>query len=61
MLRTLVSKQIGHFAVVDCFSLSIFISFIYLWLHWVFVAACSLVVVLGLLVAAASLVVEHRL
>ena len=38
----------------------VFFSF---WLHWVFVAACglSLVVVRGLLIAVASLVVEHGL
>ena len=46
--------------------------FIYLWLHWVFFAACGLslaavsrgllfIVVLGLLTVVASLVVEHRL
>ena len=47
-------------------------AFIYFWLHWVFVAACQLffscaergllfVVVLGLLIAVASLVAGHRL
>ena len=43
--------------------------FIYFWLHWVFVAACGLslvvwllfVVVRGLLIAVASLVAEHGL
>ena len=46
--------------------------FIYFWLHWVFVAACGLssvaasggllfVAVHGLLIAVASLVVEHGL
>ena len=46
--------------------------FIYLWLHWVFFAACGLslaavsrgllfIVVLGLLTVVASLVVEHGL
>jgi len=45
--------------------------FIYLWLHWIFVAAgrpspvvvnktCSLIVVLGLLTVVASPVAEHR-
>ena len=38
-------------------------AFIYLWLHWVFLPACglSLVVVRGLPIAAASLVAEPRL
>ena len=37
--------------------------FVYLWLHWVFVAVrgLSLVVVRGLLLAVASLVAEHGL
>ena len=46
--------------------------FIYFWLHWVFVAACGLfssciewgllfIAVCGLLIAVASLAVEHRL
>ena len=40
-----------------------FIHFIYFWLHWVFIAACSLslVVVRELLIAVASLVAEHGL
>ena len=38
-------------------------AFICLWLHWVFVPACGLplVMVHGLPVAVASLVAEHRL
>ena len=37
--------------------------YFYFWLHWVFVAArgLSLVAARGLLIAVASLVVEHRL
>ena len=37
--------------------------FIYFWLHWVFIAACGLplVVVPRLLIAVASLVAEHGL
>ena len=50
--------------------LYLFIKKIYIWLHWVFIAVLSLVaergghslvVVHGLLIAAASLVVEHEL
>ena len=51
---------------------SLCVYLIYFWLHWIFVAACglslvavsggySLVAVLGLLIAVASLVVEHGL
>ena len=54
------------------FKINLFILFIYFWLHWVFVAACGLslvvvsggllfVAVHGLLIAVASLVVEHGL
>ena len=41
----------------------LFCLFIYFWLHWAFVAArgLSLLVVCGLLTAVASLVAEHRL
>ena len=61
----LTSERI-HFGIL--FSLS----FIYFWLHWVFFMTCrlslvaaskgsSLVAVCGLLIAAASLVADHRL
>ena len=53
------------------FLINLFILFIYFWLHWVFVAAqvfsirskqgLLFIAVRGLLIAVASLVVEHRL
>ena len=48
---------------IEMLPLKIFVLFIYLWLHWVFVAArgLSVVAVGGLLIVGALLVAEHRL
>ena len=45
------------------FKKNLFILFIYFWLRWVFVAACSLFLVAAsrLLIVVASLVAEHGL
>ena len=58
--------------LIPIFFLKFIYLFIYLWLHWVFIAACRLfsscgewgllfVAVRGLLIAVASLVVDHGL
>ena len=60
-------QRVGHDSATNTYT----VLFIY-WLHWVFVAArgisivvesggCSLAVVCGLLISVASLVEEHRL
>ena len=52
-----------HYLLLLKILIELFKLFISLWLHWVFVAACglSLVVMHGLLIVVTSLVAEHRL
>ena len=72
MYLEIVSPNLWSIFAVSFFLKNLFILFIYFWLHWVFVAACGLslvvasggllfVAVCGPLIAVASLVAEHGL